>query len=153
MGFDTNFILQDKLEDGDVSFSDYGYASKYFLGGILPTSGSNRFSFPGLHEDEVNASQYMAVKLGAQINPIGKIYLTPHFNIATVGFGNFNEYIGEAFNPKGNWDNGTETSLLLSGGAAASYLSILGPIHFDVSWVNNIDKVRLFFSVGLSLNP
>jgi NTE family protein len=153
MGFDTNFILQDKLEDGDVSFSDYGYASKYFLGGILPTSGSNRFSFPGLHEDEVNASQYMAVKLGAQINPIGKIYLTPHFNIATVGFGNFNEYIGEAFNPKGNWDNGTETSLLLSSGAAASYLSILGPIHFDVSWVNNIDKVRLFFSVGFSFNP
>ena len=153
MGFDANFIFQDKLEDGDVSFSDYGYASKYFLGGILPTSGSNRFSFPGLHEDEVNASQFMAVKLGAQINPIGKIYLTPHFNIATVGFDNFNEYIGEAFHPKGNWDNGTETSLLLSGGAAASYLSILGPIHFDVSWVNNIDKVRLFFSVGFSFNP
>ncbi|PVX45462.1 NTE family protein [Flavobacterium sp. 103] len=153
MGFDANFIFQDKLENGDVSFSDYGYASKYFLGGILPSSGSNRFSFPGLHEDEVNASQYMAIKLGAQINPLGKIYLTPHFNIATVGFDNFNEYIGDAFNPKGNWDNGTETSLLLSGGAAASYLSILGPIHFDVSWVNNIDKVRLFFSVGFSFNP
>lgn len=153
VGFDANFIFQDKLKEGDVSLSDYGYASKYFLGGILPSSGSNRFSFPGLHEDEVNVSQFMGVKLGAQINPISKIYLTPHFNIASVGFGNFNEYIGDAFNPKGNWDRGSETSLLLSGGGAISYQSILGPIHFDTSWVNNIDKVRLFFSVGFSFNP
>jgi NTE family protein len=153
MGFDANFIFQDKLKDNNVSFSDYGYAAKYFLGGIIPTSGNNRFSFPGLNEDELNVTQFMAIKLGAQINPIGKIYLTPHFNIASVGFTNFNEYIGDAFSPKGNWDHGKEASLLLSGGAAASYQSILGPIHFDASWINNIDKVRLFFSVGFSFNP
>ncbi|WP_281323206.1 patatin-like phospholipase family protein [Flavobacterium aestivum] len=153
MGFDANFIFEDKLHNDDVSFSDYGYAAKYFLGGILPSSGSNRFSFPGLHEDELNASQFMAMKLGAQINPLGKIYITPHFNIASVGFKNFNEYIGDVFSPKGNWDRGTETSLLLSGGAALSYQSILGPIHFDTSWINNIDKVRLFFSVGFTFNP
>ena len=62
------------------------------------------FHFQDLNEDELNVSQFMGVKLGAQINPIGKIYLTPHFNIASVGFGNFNEYIGDVFNPKGNWD-------------------------------------------------
>lgn len=153
MGFDANFIFQDKLKGDDVSFSDYGYAAKYFLGGIIPSSGANRFSFPGLNEDELNVSQFMAVKLGAQINLLSKIYLTPHFNIASVGFGNFNEYIGDAFNPKGNWDHISETSLLLSGGGAISYQSILGPIHFDTSWINNIDKVRLFFSVGFSFNP
>lgn len=152
-GFDANFIFEDKQKNNNVSFSDYGYASKYFLGGIIPTSGSNRFSFPGLNEDELNVSQFMAVKLGAQINPLGKIYITPHFNIASVGFGNFNEYIGDAFYPEGNWDYVTETSLLLSGGAAISYQSILGPIHFDTSWVNNLDKVRVFFSVGFSFNP
>lgn len=153
MGFDANFIFEDKLKNNNVSFSEYGYAAKYFLGGIIPASGNNRFSFPGLHEDELNVSQFMAIKLGAQINPMGKIYITPHFNIASVGFGNFNEYIGDAFYPKGNWDIGTETSLLLSGGAAISYQSILGPIHFDTSWINNIDKMRLFFSVGFSFNP
>jgi NTE family protein len=153
MGFDANFIFEDKLKEDDLSFSNYGYAAKYFLGGIIPTSGNNRFSFPGLNEDELNVSQFMAVKLGAQISLMNKIYLTPHFNIATVGFGNFNDYIGEAFNPKGNWDRGLETSLLLSAGGALSYQSILGPIHFDTSWVNNIDKVRVFFSVGFSFNP
>jgi NTE family protein len=153
IGFDANFIFQDKLKANQASFSDYGYAAKYFLGGILPSPGSNRFTFPGLNEDELNVTQFMAIKLGAQINPMGKIYLTPHFNIASVGFHNFNDYIGDAFSPKGNWDYNKETSFLMSGGAAISYQSILGPIHFDTSWINNINKVRLFFSVGFSFNP
>ncbi|REH00132.1 patatin-like phospholipase family protein [Flavobacterium aquicola] len=153
VGFDSYFIFQDKLKNDQASFSDYGYAAKYFLGGIIPSSGSNRFSFPGLNEDEVNVTQFMGVRLGAQMNLKGKLYVTPHFNIASVGFDNFNEYIDKVFTPKGNWDQNLETSLLLSGGAAISYQSILGPIHFDTSWINNIDKTRLFFSIGFSLNP
>ena len=153
IGFDSHFIFQDKITNDQTSFSDYGYAAKYFLGGIIPSSGSNRFSFPGLNEDELNVTQFMGIRLGAQINPLGKIYITPHYNIATVGFGNFNEYIDKVFSPKGNWDQNAEPSLVMSGGAAISYQSILGPIHFDTSWINNIDKVRLFFSVGFSFNP
>ncbi|TPG39284.1 patatin-like phospholipase family protein [Flavobacterium pectinovorum] len=153
VGFDSYFIFQDKVKDNQISFSEFGYASRYFLGGIIPSSGSNRFPFPGLHEDELNVTQYLGLKLASQINIIGKFYLTPHFNIATVGFETFDEYIKHAFNPKGNWDYNTETSLVISGGAAISYQSILGPIHFDTSWINNIDKVRLFFSVGFSFNP
>ncbi|MDR7369297.1 patatin-like phospholipase family protein [Flavobacterium aquidurense] len=153
VGFDSYFIFQDKLKDDQISFSQFGYAAKYFIGGIIPTSGSNRFSFAGLNEDELNATQFMQVKLGTQINLLRKIYLTPHFNIATVGFGDFKDYIDEAFSPKGNWDENDQPSLVLSGGAALSYQSILGPIHFDMSWANHIDNVRLFFSVGLSLNP
>jgi NTE family protein len=153
IGFDANFIFEDKLKNNQASFSDYGYAAKYFLGGIIPSSGNNRFAFPGLNEDELSVTQFMAIKLAAQINPTGKIYLTPHFNIGSVGYDNFNEYIGDAFYPKGNWDFNRETSFLMSGGATISYQSILGPIHFDTSWINNIDKVRLFFSVGFSFNP
>lgn len=153
IGFDSYFMFLDKLKADQASFSDYGYAAKYFFGGIIPSSGSNRISFPGLNEDELNVTQFMGIKLGTQINPMGKIYLTPHFNIASVGFDNFNEYIGNVFNPKGNWNQSLESSLVMSGGAAISYQSILGPIHFDTSWINNIGKVRLFFSVGFSFNP
>ncbi|WP_433835107.1 patatin-like phospholipase family protein [Flavobacterium anhuiense] len=152
-GFDSYFIFQDKLKENELSFSGLGFAAKYFLGGIIPSSGSNRFQLAGLHEDELNVTQYMGVKLASQVNITGKIYLTPHFNIATVGFDTFDNYIDHAFNPKGKWDDNIEPSLVISGGAAISYQSILGPIHFDTSWINNIDKVRLFFSVGLSLNP
>jgi NTE family protein len=153
VGFDANFIFQDKPKGNEGSFSNYGYAAKYFLGGFNPSSGSNRFVFPGLHEDELSVTQFMAIKLGVQLNPLGKFYLTPHFNIASVGFGNFNEYIADVSNTKAKWDNNKETSLLMSGGAAISYQSILGPIHFDTSWINNIDRVRFFFSVGFSFNP
>jgi NTE family protein len=153
MGIDANFVFEDKLKENEVSFSEFGYGAKYFLGGILPSSGNNRLPFPGLNEDELNVTQSLGLKLAMQANLMGKIYLTPHFNMATVGFGNFNEYIGDAFSPKGNWDLNDKPSLVLSGGAAISYQSILGPIHFDTSWVNNIDKVRLFFSVGFSFNP
>ena len=153
IGFDAYFVFQDKLKDHQLPFSDFGYAAKYFLGGIIPNSGSNRFSFPGLHEDELNVTQYMGLKLGSQINITGKIYLTPHVNIASVGFDTFRDFRDNVFKPKGKWDDNFDTSLLISGGAAISYQSILGPIHFDTSWINNIDKVRLFFSVGLSLNP
>lgn len=153
VGFDANFIFQDKQKIDQASFANYGYAAKYFLGGVNPTSGSNRYLFPGLHEDELNATQFMAINLGLQTNPMGKIYLTPHLNLASVGFRNFNEYIGNAFSSKGNWDDKKETSFLMSSGATISYLSIIGPFHFDTSWVNNINKVRLFFSVGYSFNP
>lgn len=150
-GFDANFIFQDKLKD-KISFSELGYGGKYFIGGLIPTSGSYRFAFPGLNEDEINATQFMAVKLAAQINIFGKVYITPHANLASVGFNNFNEYIGDAFAPKGDWDLNEDASLLLSSGVAFSYLSILGPINFDLSWVNNIDKAKVYFSVGYSLN-
>ncbi|WP_348797520.1 patatin-like phospholipase family protein [Flavobacterium adhaerens] len=152
IGFDSYFMFMDKLKNHQ-SLSDFGFAAKYFMGGIIQNSGSYRFSFPGLHEDELNVSQLMGIRLGTQINAIGKLYLTPHFNLASVGFANFNDYIGNAFSPKGNWDDSLETSLVLSGGAAISYQSILGPIHFDTSWINNFDTVRLFFSVGFSFNP
>ncbi|BFM43495.1 patatin-like phospholipase family protein [Flavobacterium sp. CFS9] len=153
IGFDSYFIFQDRLKDNQISFTDFGYTSKYFLGGVLPSPGSNRFCFPGLNEDELNVTQFMSAKLATQINLIGKVYLTPHFNVATVGFDTFDSYIRNAFKPKGKWDANIDPSLVISGGASISYQSILGPIHFDTSWINNIDKVRLFFSVGLLFNP
>ncbi|WP_166920811.1 patatin-like phospholipase family protein [Flavobacterium poyangense] len=153
VGFDANFTFLDKLKGNQEYFPGYGVAAKYFLGGVIPNSGSNRFCFPGLHEDELAVTQFMGMKLGAQVNLTRKVYLTPHFNFATVGFDEFNNYIDKALTPKGKWDQNEEPSLILSGGATISYQSILGPIHFDASWVNDIDKVRLFFSVGLSLNP
>lgn len=154
LGFDCNYMFLDPFSfEKQLSFADVGYAAKYFVGGVFPNSGNNRFSFPGLHEDELIVTQLMGIKLAAQTNPFGHFYITPHFNMATVGFGNFDEYIDKAFDPKGNWDMSTDVSLVVSGGAAVSYLSILGPIHLDLSYINNLKKPRLFFSVGFALNP
>jgi len=152
IGATTGFIIEDHLTSEDVSFEEYGYASKFFLGGNLLSPRESSYVFPGLHEDELNVNQFIKLNLAFQFNPINNIFLTPHFNFASVGFNDFEEYIKDAFSPKGNWAEQFETSDLISFGATASYNSYLGPVNFDVSWVNDINKVRVFFSIGLQLN-
>jgi NTE family protein len=149
LGANANFIFEDHIKSGEESFTDYGYAAKYFLGGNLLTLSKNSFIFPGLREDELNVSQFMKLNLGVQFMPVNKVYVTPHFNIASVGFGDFDDYIEDAFSPNGDWQDGEGTSSLMSAGLTVSYHSFLGPINFDASWINGIDKVRLFFSLGL----
>ncbi|MGG7033957.1 MAG: patatin-like phospholipase family protein [Flavobacterium sp.] len=149
----TAFIFEDKIRPDETSFSKYGYAGKFNIGGYLVNPRNYTYTFAGLHEDELNVSQLMKINVGLQTLPFENIYFTPHFNIASVGFNKFDQYIKKAFTPKGEWEQRTETSLLMSGGVTISYSSILGPINFDTSWVNDINKIRVFFSVGFSFNP
>lgn len=151
-GATAGFIFEDPLKSEKVTFTDYGYAAKYFLGGNLINQRKGRFIFPGLHEDELSVNQFLKLNLALQFSPIKKLYLTPHLNVASVGFGDFNEYIKDVVSPNGNWQDMMETSSLISAGATLSYESFLGPIDFDVSWVNDINKVRVFFSIGLQFN-
>ena len=148
----TNFIFEDTLESNEVSFDTFGYAGKYSLGGYIPNNRNNSYLFAGLHEDELTVNQFMKLRLALQFTPINNIYVVPHVNIASVGFTNFDDYIEDAFLPKGNWEYKTETSMLMSAGATFSYNSLLGPVNFDISYVNDIDKLRLYFSVGLLFN-
>jgi NTE family protein len=152
LGANVGFIFEDGLEEGELSFADYGYAGKYSLGGMLTAPRNNSYVFYGLHEDEIFVTQLMRVSLGVQINPLSKIYVTPHLDVASIGYQDFNDYIGNAFSPSGKWSYGYETSAIISAGATFAYHSFLGPVNFDVSWVNDINKVRVFFSVGLLLN-
>lgn len=152
-GATTNFIFEDSQKSDELSFSEYGYAAKYFIGGTVIGPTANRTVFQGLNEDEVAVTQIMKVNLGLQYNLTGKIYITPHADFSSVGFGNFNDYIDDAFSPKGNWQDRTETSFLMSAGANISYLSILGPITFDASWVNELNEFKYYFGVGYLFNP
>ncbi len=148
----ANFIFEDKITNEDIAFTDYGYGAKYFLGGNLPNERNNSFMFRGLKEDELNINQMMRLNLGLQYNVINKVFLIPHINAASVGFENFDTYIKDAFSPKGNWIEAFETSAIYSGGMTLSYHSILGPVNIDLSYLNKVNKFRLFFSVGILFN-
>ena len=152
IGATAGLTFEDTLQDDQISFTNFGYAAKYFVGGNMTNPRNGSFKFVGLQEDELNVNQILKLNLAAQFNPANKLYFTPHFNIASVGFEDFDIYIKEAFSPDGNWSDSLNTSMLISAGATASYHSFLGPITFDVSWVNDINKVRVFFSMGLVLN-
>ena len=148
----TNFIFEDTLKSNEISFNEYGYAGKYSLGGYIPNNRSRSYLFAGLHEDELTVNQFMKITLALQLNPINKVYVVPHVNIASVGFTTFDDYIEDAFSPKGDWEDKMETSMLMSAGATFSYNSLLGPVNFDISYLNGVDKLRLFFSIGLLFN-
>ncbi len=145
----SNFILEDELKNEEYRFQDFGLGSRFSMGGNLINPRENSFRFPGLRENELNPSQMVNLHLGYQYNPMDKLYITPHINYASVGFGYFTDYIKDALLPKGEWTDRYQTSSVFSVGTTASYNSILGPVHFDVAYVNDIHKVRLFFSVGL----
>ncbi len=145
----ANFIFEDQIKSGEVSFTDYGFGAKYFLGGNIRNSTRDSHIFQGLHEDELNVSQFMKLNLAVQFNPVNKVFIIPHFNIASVGFGDFDDYFEDAFSPSGSWSDASETSMLMSAGATISYLSFLGPIEIDVSWINDVDRTRVFFGLGL----
>ena len=152
IGATSSFIFQDNIKDNDISFEDYGIGAKYFLGGVSPMPRNDNYIFPGLNEGELFTSQFMKLNLGLQFNPSSKIYVTPHFHLASVGFGDFDDYIEDAFTADGKWEDAVEASLLLSSGATFSYNSILGPVNFDVSWVNSTNKIRFFIGIGFNLN-
>lgn len=148
----AGFIFQDDLKGNEYSFTEFGYAAKYSLGGILTAPRRGNYTFAGLHEDELAVTQFMRIGLAAQWSPVNKVFITPHFDVASIGYDDFDDYIEDAFSPSGNWSDGIEASTLMSAGATFAYHSLLGPVNFDVSWVNDINKVRVFFSVGLILN-
>ncbi len=152
IGTSGHFIFEDDLRENDYSFSELGLNSKYFLGGNSKNPGNENFVFPGLHQGELSATQFVKLNLGMQFQAMNKIYLTPHFNVASVGFGRFRDYLEDAFIPKGNWPDATQPSLLMSAGTTFSYHSILGPVNFDVSWINSTNKVRFFIGIGFQFN-
>jgi len=153
VGGTSSFIFEDQLKGDEESFTKYGYASKYFIGGNLLIPNKNSFLFPGLYEGELNASQFLKVNLAVQFTPVNKVYFTPNFFIGSVGFGTFKDYIKDAFTPDSEWQNHIETSLVMSAGATISYHSLLGPINLNASWINDINKVRVLFSIGFVFNP
>jgi NTE family protein len=152
IGANTGFIFVDDLKSEDVSFTEFGFGGSYSLGGNLLRPRKDDYLFPGLNEGELIVTQFMMLNLGMQFSPVKNAYVTPHFHIASVGFDDFDDYIKDAFSPKGDWSENFETSLLYSGGLTLSYKSLLGPINFDISYVNQINQVRLFFGVGIQLN-
>ncbi len=152
IGASGHFILKDTKKEEDVLYSDITLNSKYFLGGNINTPRDDYYTFPGLQEEELGVSQFVKLNLGLQYNVLNNIYITPHFNIASVAFGDFKDYVDDAFSSNGNWSDSTTPSILVSAGSTFSYNSILGPVNFDVSWVNNTDKLRFFIGIGFHLD-
>lgn len=152
VGVAGNYLVVDSEDSDDVPFSEFGAGAKYILGGNQMDPRRDSFIFPGLIQGEVFATQFTKLNVGLQYNFKPKLYVTPHADIALIGFGDFSNFIENAIPAKGRWQEFNEASFLFSSGVTLGYDSILGPVTFDVSWINDVDKFRFFFSVGFPLN-
>jgi NTE family protein len=151
-GADIGFNFLDDLKNDELSYEDFGLTAMYHIGGTIQRARNTTIVFPGLHDGELFATQIMMLRGAYQYEILKNIMIIPHANLSSVGFSDFSDYIQEAFNPKGNWKDFDDAGALISTGVTASYHSLLGPITFDVSWVNNIHKTRLFFGLGIHFN-
>lgn len=152
LGANFGFTFIDNQKSNELSFIDNGFGAKYYLGGVLKQNRRDSYVFNGLEDAELVATQFIKTKIALQINPFRNIYITPYANLASVGFGDADHYFDSIFNADGDWINTSTPSFLFSAGTTFSYQSILGPVNFDMAYLNNVDKVNLFFSVGLRLN-
>jgi NTE family protein len=152
LSLNSGFLFEDRTQDDDFLFSTFGYGAKYFLGGNIIDPRSDNYTFSGLTESELAVSQFLKLGLGLQIKSVRNVYFIPHIEMASVGYGNFEDYITNVFSAKGRWENHEDPSFLASVGAMVSYKSILGPVNFDISWVNSTNNVRFFIGIGFPLN-
>ncbi len=152
IGASTGYTFFNDTDSRANSFQEFGYAANYFLGGNIVRPRKDNVVLPGLKEDELAVTQFTTISIATQIKTLEKFYLTPHLNLGSVGFEDFDAYANDFFSTKGQWDELLTTSFLATAGVTASYNSILGPIDIDLSWVNNVSKTRFFIGVGYHFN-
>ena len=152
VSLNSGFLFEDVNKEYDLLFSTFGYGAKYFLGGNIIDPRNDNYTYPGLTESELAVSQFIKVGLGLQINTTRNLYLTPHIDMASVGFGNFDDFMGDVFSTKGRWENYDAPSFLASMGTMVSYKSPLGPVNFDLSWVNSTNNFKFFIGIGFPIN-
>lgn len=153
LGAGVGYIFEDPLKAGQTAFTDYGIGGKFYFGGNLPDARSGNIPFPGLKPSELFLSQFTRADLGLQYKVGGKFYISPHVDAAALGFGRFDDYVSGIFSDTGGWQDMDRPAFIFSAGSTFSYNSLLGPIDFDIAWVNDIDKLRLFISIGFPFNP
>jgi NTE family protein len=152
LGVNFDYMFEDPLKDDELSFTYFGHGGLYFLGGTVTQPRKDTYSFAGLHEDELTVSQMTRLVVGLQLNLFPKLFITPNVNVATVGFGDFDPYFKKMFSPEGKWSEAIDPSFIFTSGINLGYRSFLGPVNFGASYANDIDKVRLFFNIGILFN-
>ncbi len=143
------FTAIESQASNELSYEDFGLMSKYSLGGFLESPRKDTYQLPGLYGSEIIVTQMIKGAVALQFNPLNNIYLTPHLDVASLGYQDFNEYFENFSNQSNNWSVSHDPSILFTVGSTVSFYSLFGPISLDLSYVNGIDKLRLFFTVGI----
>ncbi|MGL4642399.1 MAG: patatin-like phospholipase family protein [Cetobacterium sp.] len=143
----SNFIpitdstsLTAKLFGGNVSGEDI-LPDKYIkLGGLSDDLSQNMFSFSGYYFQEKYLSSLLGVSLGLQQKIIENLYFSTHWDIATY------KYVDEDFTNNAKsilWKDYSQGASI-----GLNYLSLIGPIKFNISKAQESHDYLFQFSFG-----
>ncbi len=147
-----DFGLTQIDETDKIDFAKHGQGAKFALGGFLNQNQRNGYEFKGLGDSQLLATQFIKIHLNLQHELGRNTFLTPHLNIGLVGFGQLDTFFKEVKLNQTHWSNLETSSFIFTSGITAGYNSILGPVFFDLSYVNDLNEWPLFFSTGMRFN-
>jgi NTE family protein len=144
-------LTQEMFTQAD-RYSPYSIGAGDFIsiGGILQRPRPNNFTFIGLKEAELSAPQVMIIAAQLQYMVSKNIFVIPTINVLAAGYdaSDFWSTLGEF-----NFSGGTSDQAFyqFGYGITAGYMSLIGPIQLAVSSDAQVDKLRVFFSIGFTL--
>lgn len=132
--------LTAKLFGGNVSGDDI-LPDKYIkLGGLSDDLSQNTFSFSGYYFQEKYLSSLFGVSLGIQKKIIENLYFSTHWDVATY------KYVNEEFTNNSRsilWKDYSQGASI-----GLNYLSLIGPIKFNISKAQESHDYLFQFSFG-----
>ncbi|MGB2232420.1 MAG: patatin-like phospholipase family protein, partial [Flavobacteriaceae bacterium] len=141
LDFGFTFVDSNKGNNTNkIDFLRHGQGAKFALGGFLNQNQRNGYKFKGLGDSQLLTTQFIKAHFNYQYEISRNIFLTPHINFGLVGFGKFDDFLNEIKLSNSNWSNLETSSLMFTSGITAAYNSILGPVFFDLSYINDLNK-------------
>lgn len=147
--FGHNFQRSEPEEALD--FYEYGLLQYFFLGGLEQRRDNYFIPFAGIGAGQIPASQISTLSVSWQWNIFPNTYVTPGVNVAAFGQGSAQEFYRN-LSALEKWKSRSEpgflsASWLQSISANLAYMSFLGPIQLEASFVN-FEDFRAYFSLG-----
>lgn len=132
--YGINIDLKKSFKD-NFHFDSYVYLNqKFYMGGYANFNPDNHQIFTGLRSNEYPVNNIASLYLGAQYNPLGRLYVTPSISLGSE-LGSFNPFTAKS-------------DFIYGYGLDIDYMSLLGPIKLSFNKNNLFTKSRLFFSFG-----
>lgn len=131
----------------DESFYEFGILKSIFVGGAVERSRKQYQTFHGLKDGEARNTQGALFSLDFQWAIFKDLYFIPHASAGVLGVSSFSNFIKSLNTLEPEW-NEAMSSYLYSYGSSMAFMSPLGPIRLGVSKISQVQKPRVYFSLG-----
>jgi len=131
----------------DESFYEFGILKTVFVGGEEERSRKQYQTFHGLKDGETRNTQGVLFSIDFQWAIMEDLYFIPHASAGVLGVTGFNDFVKSLNTLEPEW-NEAMSSYLYSYGSSVAFMSPLGPIQLGFSKVSQVQKPRVYFSLG-----